>query len=180
MNKLTIPTILVATVMVAGIFAFMPVEQASTVHTTIQDTQLTFKTTTDTQATVTAGQIITIDLDAPFTLVSLSVSCTQGVSATACAGDEDMDLVSYTVDGSQANTLTITAVTGAGGPGTSTVVIGSSGALAGAGITAADNITILMANDIASAGTGDFDITVSVTVLVEGDTTVAAADIAFT
>jgi len=33
MNKLTIPTILAATVMVAGIFAFMPVEQASTVHT---------------------------------------------------------------------------------------------------------------------------------------------------
>ena len=33
MNKFAIPTILVATVMVAGIFAFMPVEQASTVHT---------------------------------------------------------------------------------------------------------------------------------------------------
>jgi len=32
MNKLTIPAILVATVMVAGIFAFMPIEQASTVH----------------------------------------------------------------------------------------------------------------------------------------------------
>ena len=35
MNKLTIPTILVATVLVAGIFAFMPVQQASTVHTTL-------------------------------------------------------------------------------------------------------------------------------------------------
>jgi len=35
MNKLTIPTILVATVMVAGIFAFIPVEKATTVHTTI-------------------------------------------------------------------------------------------------------------------------------------------------
>jgi len=35
MNKLTIPTILAATVMIAGIFAFMPIEQASTVHTTI-------------------------------------------------------------------------------------------------------------------------------------------------
>jgi len=39
MNKLTIPAILVATVMVAGIFAFIPVEQASTVHETIQGTQ---------------------------------------------------------------------------------------------------------------------------------------------
>ena len=34
MNKFAIPAILAATVMVAGMFAFMPVEQASTVHTT--------------------------------------------------------------------------------------------------------------------------------------------------
>ena len=37
MNKLLIPTILTATVLIAGIFAFMPVEQASTVHDTIID-----------------------------------------------------------------------------------------------------------------------------------------------
>jgi len=36
MNKLVIPTILLATVMVAGIFAFAPVNQVSTVHDTIQ------------------------------------------------------------------------------------------------------------------------------------------------
>ena len=36
MNRLTIPSILAATVLVAGIFAFMPIEKASTVHTTIQ------------------------------------------------------------------------------------------------------------------------------------------------
>jgi len=35
MNKLVIPTILVSITLVAGIFAFMPVEKASTVHTTI-------------------------------------------------------------------------------------------------------------------------------------------------
>ena len=35
MNKLAIPAILVATVMVAGAFALMPVEQATAVHTTI-------------------------------------------------------------------------------------------------------------------------------------------------
>jgi len=35
LNKFAIPTILVATVMVAGIFAFAPVNQVSTVHTTI-------------------------------------------------------------------------------------------------------------------------------------------------
>jgi len=32
MNKIAIPALLVATIMVAGIFAFAPVEQASTVH----------------------------------------------------------------------------------------------------------------------------------------------------
>jgi len=34
MNKIVIPALLVITVMVAGAFAFMPVQQASTVHTT--------------------------------------------------------------------------------------------------------------------------------------------------
>ena len=35
MNKIVIPAILAVTIVVAGIFAFMPVEKASTVHTTI-------------------------------------------------------------------------------------------------------------------------------------------------
>ena len=35
MNKLTIPSILAATVLIAGIFAFMPVEKASTVHSSL-------------------------------------------------------------------------------------------------------------------------------------------------
>jgi len=45
MSKLMIPAILVATIMVAGIFAFMPVQQASTVHDTIQTNvdQLSFE-----------------------------------------------------------------------------------------------------------------------------------------
>ena len=34
-NKILIPSILVVTIIVAGIFAFMPVEKATTVHTTI-------------------------------------------------------------------------------------------------------------------------------------------------
>ena len=35
MNKIVIPAILAVTILLAGIFAFMPVEDASTVHTTI-------------------------------------------------------------------------------------------------------------------------------------------------
>jgi len=44
MNKILIPALLVATVMVAGMFAFAPVEQASTVHTTIQASQHSIET----------------------------------------------------------------------------------------------------------------------------------------
>ena len=35
MNKIVIPAILAATVLVAGMFALMPVQKASTVHTSI-------------------------------------------------------------------------------------------------------------------------------------------------
>jgi len=31
-NKLVIPTILIATVLIAGIFSFMPIDKATTVH----------------------------------------------------------------------------------------------------------------------------------------------------
>jgi hypothetical protein len=34
MNNKAIPTLLIATIMIAGAFAFMPVQEASTVHTT--------------------------------------------------------------------------------------------------------------------------------------------------
>ena len=37
MNKLAIPSILAATVLIAGIFAFMPVEKASTIHVGLED-----------------------------------------------------------------------------------------------------------------------------------------------
>ena len=72
MNKLTIPTILVATVMVAGIFAFAPVQNASTVHTTILD---------GTQAltvTVTAQPIVSDNLDATAGADSLVVDAGDG------------------------------------------------------------------------------------------------------
>ncbi|MBI3253828.1 MAG: hypothetical protein HYZ56_03860 [Nitrosopumilales archaeon] len=46
MNKFLIPAALVATVIIAGIFAFMPVEKASTVHGTLASSS--GQTTTDT------------------------------------------------------------------------------------------------------------------------------------
>jgi len=41
MTKYTIPTIIIAAALVAGMFAFMPVEKATAVHTTISGTQMT-------------------------------------------------------------------------------------------------------------------------------------------
>jgi len=53
MNKFAIPAILAVTVMVAGMFAFMPVEQASTVHTGATGVQ-------GTQISEVADQVATV------------------------------------------------------------------------------------------------------------------------
>ena len=60
MNKLAIPAILVATVMVAGMFAFMPVEQASTVHDTILAGTAQFSIQTANGNAAGNGETITI------------------------------------------------------------------------------------------------------------------------
>ena len=69
MNKLAIPVILSATVLVAGMFAFMPVEQASTVHTIISPAAGT------TTGAVAATPSFTTVLTAPRDGVA-AISCT--------------------------------------------------------------------------------------------------------
>ena len=84
MNRLTIPAILVATVMVAGIFAFMPVQQASTVHTS------------GTITLASDADIAAILVDTGTTLPALrtGVACvTEDVAALATA---DNDIITYT------------------------------------------------------------------------------------
>ena len=91
MNKLTIPSLLLGVVMIAGAFAFMPVQEASTVHTTgiIQGTSsVTEAVTTDNSDTG----------DITFTCGSLS----------ACVVEE----LYLTIDGTATMTLgTFTLVT---------------------------------------------------------------------
>jgi len=77
MNKLTIPAILVATVMVAGIFAFMPIEQASTVHTTIQGTQYGGQVIIVFSTSLTADSLIATS-DADFTVCVVADNPTGG------------------------------------------------------------------------------------------------------
>jgi len=80
MNKLMIPAILVATVMVAGAFAFMPVEQAATVHTTIQASTTDVivdsgntKTIADGVSTSTQTITLTFTGDAVVTSIKVSI-----------------------------------------------------------------------------------------------------------
>jgi len=74
LNKIVIPAILAATVLIAGMFAFVPVERASTVHTTIQaalqgssaQTDTIVKATTDVP-NVSGTVLLEIKVDQDFT-----------------------------------------------------------------------------------------------------------------
>jgi len=103
MNKFAIPTILLDTVMVAGMFAFMPVERASTVHTSgaittagggildsaedLTDREIEFD---DDDISITIGT----DNDTPF-YVHQIIAC----GSTADDGDAVLEIISLTVDG---------------------------------------------------------------------------------
>ena len=96
MNKLLIPALLVATVMVAGAFAFMPVQQASTVHTTIGILQ----SITQSQAEMDAGDEITLTCDGPFEVTSVIVDTMLGGGIDDNGDNVDLLL---DVDGAGAN-----------------------------------------------------------------------------
>jgi len=98
LNKLVIPAILVATVMVAGMFAFVPVQQASTVHdnviTTLQGdggldlddiqsgTMVLQKVSADADGLdLDDGDDIRVDCNVPFTIVGLWVGEDEGIDA---------------------------------------------------------------------------------------------------
>ena len=96
MNKLAIPAILTATIMVAGMFAFMPVEQASTVHTTVQDNTA--------EVNIVDVAATTLDTDT----VELSITgnggdfCINGVYLTSTdasiANTDTLDLVDISIN----------------------------------------------------------------------------------
>ena len=76
-KNVIIPSILAAAVLVAGIFAFMPVEQASTVHTIILGETTELRTVFQDELLMTAAcdnDLIRIDADVPFVLHSVVVA----------------------------------------------------------------------------------------------------------
>ena len=62
MNKIVFPALLVATIMVAGAFAFAPVEQASTVHATGVLTSTAFAVGAVDTAAILADTILAVDI----------------------------------------------------------------------------------------------------------------------
>ena len=126
MNKLAIPTILLATVMVAGLFAFAPVEQASTVHGTITnavdgvaDTQFNqgttyfaVSTTTAVEATSTADFMLTVCFTDNVGTNDFAV-INDGANNIAAARSIDQGITGcVTVGGQGGDIYTITTTTG--------------------------------------------------------------------
>jgi len=91
MNKIAIPALLVATVMVAGAFAFVPVEQASTVHLSAEGQG--FKTATVGTTDFDAGSIVTLTCTQQTLVYEIIVDATGSLAA-----DNDYD-INVDVDG---------------------------------------------------------------------------------
>ena len=189
MNKITIPALLLGVVMIAGAFAFMPVQEASTVHTSATNlgNQDKIKTASNTFTPAVGNPqtfTVTIDMNEPFELLALSMSCESGDTGTAitlCDADEDMTMVSYLVDGqTTATSLGTIDQIGNNSAGTTIVLSLSENVSTNAigAISASDQIVFNMDSDSTSDGVDDqFEITVTATIRIASGTTFATANI---
>ena len=98
MNKLAIPAILTATIMVAGMFAFMPVEQASTVHTTLsaQTTGIACATEAVNLLATSNNDILTFTFTQPILIISIEMQGAANLAADTIGFD------AATIDGEDA------------------------------------------------------------------------------
>ena len=88
MNKIVIPAILVATILITGFFAFMPIDEAITVHTTIQASiGEGFRVSSGVQLLGTVGG------DSTFTLSCSSDCIVESIHGWTGSATEDGDVV---------------------------------------------------------------------------------------
>ena len=148
MNKITIPALLLGVVMIAGAFAFMPVQEASTVHTgattTLAADAITAAKIADDAilavniATNAVGHLELADAVEPLSNVLSVVSAdlnVAGLNATCGAGG-DAFLVHYIAVGANTDVLEIDLTDNAGAEFTvtfQTATLFTSGTVAGAG-----------------------------------------------
>jgi len=127
MSKIVIPISLTAIILIAGIFAFQPIEQAATVHTQIQGSQLVLDRVNfalvpasgnldDTnQIEIECGAALATDQDRPFIVLNLTIeSILDAGGDDFDIGDIDVDAVALTDDG----TLALTDMEVSAGVGT--------------------------------------------------------------
>lgn len=108
MKNLVIPAILAATVLVAGMFAYMPIEKASTVHSTILTKQINASSGDDTSNAAAAVTIV-----AASNLVKSGRIC---IKTTDAGADSDADLeLAITADLEVVDLLDSLAMEDAGG-----------------------------------------------------------------
>ena len=109
MNKLLIPTILVATVMIAGVFAFMPIEKASTVHAGIGTTANVIE---DRATLLTSGADVACTVTSASDMIIIEIYLD---NTPTTGGDKSYRVQSMSVDGADvggplvANPLNIAA-----------------------------------------------------------------------
>ncbi len=144
MNKLLIPSILTAIVLVAGMFAVMPIEKASTVHTTI---------IAAIKSTGGAGSTLSVPFDVPAGAAALTIPVLKGQTGLTykvnaqVAIYENTGVGTVTVQGSVVPTAIVAATT-AGATG----VFSSTGAFVT--IAAAEGVSILVTAPVAGAASG--------------------------
>jgi len=78
LNKVVIPAILTVVVLIAGVFAFMPIDEAATVHTTITSdlAAKVFELGAISAGSLGAGEVFTIDCTAAYRVVGLNFDFT--------------------------------------------------------------------------------------------------------
>ena len=167
MNKLTIPAILVATVMVAGMFAFMPVQQASTVHDTIQATTTQIQSVASTTAAFAIDDEDELRISSTDAYQVLAITCTF-VDTDSGVGDATAAAPVVTIDGA-----TVTVATNLGDPGASLTAQMQPNGVDWVSDGGADSF-VLDWGDI-TGESGDESIDCTVTFLASGDDTVTAA-----
>jgi len=90
MNKLAIPALLLGVVMIAGAFAFMPVQEASTVHTSVGGAANQFKVITAPQVTglvIEGGATTTLTCATGCIVHGITISMTSADASGNIAGD---------------------------------------------------------------------------------------------
>jgi len=121
MNNKAIPTLLIATIMIAGAFAFMPVEEASTVHATANSSSVQYaEDLTDRLAAAnTDTATITIDAGATDSIFKLDsiIVCING--SNDAGGDVQLSTLvidgATMVEGTDGSALTLTELTDGAG-----------------------------------------------------------------